>query len=1100
MGSLSNLYISQSYQSLIHLGSDTTITTASVQLQDGFGNGTGIFVNSLGNVFLSGSLTASLTEGYAWVGDGNNRTKLVSTSSFGGGTTDLTSLNAFTSSQNTKNSTLASYTGSNDTKWNTLGGQTGSYVTSAITASSLVTASVNLNTITFTKGNGTTFAVTVNTGSAGATTDISSLNAFTSSQETKNATLGGLTGSFATTGSNSFVGNEEITGSLIVTYPGNTGNPLIEANSSLLRLFNASVNPLQIGNFNGNIDILAGGGSPYNTLNAYASINQDPTATYSNQNNLQTTKIWGSLTASLQEGYVWVGNSSGKTTTVATSSFAGGGTIPTGTISSSAQITSLGFVSSSVTASSLVTASFSVNTLTFTKGDGTTFGVVIPDVSGSTGNFATTGSNVFVGNQTISGSLFVSGSEVLTGTLSASSLRVENNTYLDGQLRVTNDAQFDTHILVQGAQPHLKLRDTSGGGFSSGYDIRIDTGSFEIHDDTHNRDVLSDFFDSASASHTTSLTSEIIVISGSTSVTLIGNISASIISASTINGLGDPLTFSTSVDSRLDGLEAATSSYVTSAITASSLVTASFSGNTLTFTKGDSSTFGVVIPDISGSTIDTGSFATTGSNVFIGDQTLSDGSGNNSTISPYSGSLVLVSKGVTSGSAGLSNVTSSANLVNLIFKSANTQSGSITISGSNNILQSPNAPTAGFRRLIGSQNILLTTVSPEVTGSLTYSPTISSNYANSVIRFRGPASSSAWTFNNNIVNGNLNLGNADATSANQAIAGGQINTNILLAAVNYNAYTTPLVAQAIFSSNLSVGNSTLTAFSSSINAQNNIFVGNTFTVNNRYFGASSTAAAQRLSLQNNIFGGLATPTLSADGSNTTAANPREVHGNTTNGSQLAIGVVLNGDNSNLYSTLIHGSNLTVTGSNAYNTPASAGSTFIGRNNDRNGTKASSGETIFAVGTGTGTGARKTGFLIDSGSNTFVEGTLNVSGATSINGTLNISGAVSSAPYALSITSLTASLDASLASTYTLALVSGSTTHILLSGQKIGQTYNLLVTQPASGTGSIQMGPFIYQPSGSSYVPTPTSNAEDILTFVTFNNTAKTYIANVTNFI
>lgn len=66
----------------------------------------------------------------------------------------------------------------------------------------------------------------------------------------------------------------------------------------------------------------------------------------------------------------------------------------TGTISSSAQITALGFVSSSVTASSLITASFDNGTrnLTFTKGDSTTFAVNIPDVSGSAGNFVTTSS------------------------------------------------------------------------------------------------------------------------------------------------------------------------------------------------------------------------------------------------------------------------------------------------------------------------------------------------------------------------------------------------------------------------------------------------------------------------------------------------------------------------------------------------------------------------------------------------------------------------------------------------------------------------------------------------------------------------------------
>jgi cytoskeletal protein CcmA (bactofilin family) len=160
--------------------------------------------------------------------------------------------------------------------------------------------------------------------------------------------------------------------------------------------------------------------------------------------------------------------------------------------------------------------------------------------------------------QTLNGTVIISGSQQVTGSVSvngavtASSLRVENNTYLDGTLRVTNDTTINGDVIIQSATPNLKLRDTSGGGFSSGYDLRVDTGSFEIYDDTHNRDVLSDFFNPSTSKHTTSLTSEIIVISGSDSVTLIGNVSASIISASTINGLGDPLAFSSSVDSRLD--------------------------------------------------------------------------------------------------------------------------------------------------------------------------------------------------------------------------------------------------------------------------------------------------------------------------------------------------------------------------------------------------------------------------------------------------------------------------------------------------------------------------------------------------------------------
>jgi hypothetical protein len=138
-----------------------------------------------------------------------------------------------------------------------------------------------------------------------------------------------------------------------------------------------------------------------------------------------------------------------------------------------------------------------------------------------TGSFATTGSNQFNGNQSITGSLIVSG--IITG----SSLRIENNTHLDGTLTVTNDTLINGDVTIQSSTPNLKLRDTSGGGFSSGYDLRVDTGSFEIYDDTHNRDVLSDFFNAGTGKHTTSLTSEIIVISGSDSVTVLGPLTAS---------------------------------------------------------------------------------------------------------------------------------------------------------------------------------------------------------------------------------------------------------------------------------------------------------------------------------------------------------------------------------------------------------------------------------------------------------------------------------------------------------------------------------------------------------------------------------------------
>jgi hypothetical protein len=428
-----------------------------------------------------------------------------------------------------------------------------------------------------------------------------------------------------------------------------------------------------------------------------------------------------------------------------------------------------GYVTATITGSSLVTASVSQSTITFTKGDGSQFNITVADVSGSAGNFvttssfnsytasqdfknttfATTGSNVFIGNQTISGSLFISGSEVVAGDVTASRLRVNSSTSLGGTLSVAFDTIMRGDLTVESTTPQIKLRDNGAGGFSSGYDLRVDTGSFEIYDDTHNRDVLSDFFNSASQQHTTSLTSEIIVISGSTSVTLLGNVSASIISASTINGLGDPLAFSTSVDSRLDSIE--TAGYVTSAITASSLITASLSGQTLTFIKGDNSTFSVNIPDVSGSTINTASFATTGSNTFVGNQTIT-------------GSVTISGSGSAFGDALL--ITSGRLRVDEI---GNYSSG-LTINGS--------GAGAGDFNLNGyNTSIKLPLFDPisitgdtEITGAVNITATLTASLQQGYV----------WV--------------GDSTGKTVAVAtssfsGGTINTGSLVTTASFNAYT-----------------------------------------------------------------------------------------------------------------------------------------------------------------------------------------------------------------------------------------------------------------------------------------------------------------------
>jgi hypothetical protein len=164
-----------------------------------------------GSVNITGSLTASLQKGYTWVGDGNNISVLVATSSFAGGSTDLSQLNTFTASAAIR-------------------------LTNLETTSASVNISVtNINTFTASNANNSLNTYTGSISdpkfiSIGAST--ASLNSFTSSAvlrltnlESTSASVNGhiadinsKTGSYARTNStNTFNGTQIISGALYIT-------------------------------------------------------------------------------------------------------------------------------------------------------------------------------------------------------------------------------------------------------------------------------------------------------------------------------------------------------------------------------------------------------------------------------------------------------------------------------------------------------------------------------------------------------------------------------------------------------------------------------------------------------------------------------------------------------------------------------------------------------------------------------------------------------------------------------------------------------------------------------------------------------------------
>jgi len=130
------------------------------------------------------------------------------------------SLNAFSASQNTKDATLATYTGSIDTKFTAVGASTASLnlftASAAIRLTNLETTSASLlietNNLELFTASAAIRLTNLESKSASVDISITNLNVSSASQQISINSINEKTGSFATTGSNTFIGNQSITG------------------------------------------------------------------------------------------------------------------------------------------------------------------------------------------------------------------------------------------------------------------------------------------------------------------------------------------------------------------------------------------------------------------------------------------------------------------------------------------------------------------------------------------------------------------------------------------------------------------------------------------------------------------------------------------------------------------------------------------------------------------------------------------------------------------------------------------------------------------------------------------------------------------------
>ena len=196
------------------------------------------------------------------------------------------------------------------------------------------------------------------------------------------------TGSFATTGSNTFIGNQIVTGSLTAT--SFTGSLLGTATTASVATILQTARTIGGVSFNGSANINLPGVNTtgnQNTSGYAASIVVSPSSSAADVAAHGLTKFYPLFTTVRIDGNIgsnstlYVNSGSfqyimGTNTLTVTSSFA---------VSASRAVSSSFATTASFTPDAIVTASVSSNTITFTKGNSTTFAITVNTGSGAGG-------------------------------------------------------------------------------------------------------------------------------------------------------------------------------------------------------------------------------------------------------------------------------------------------------------------------------------------------------------------------------------------------------------------------------------------------------------------------------------------------------------------------------------------------------------------------------------------------------------------------------------------------------------------------------------------------------------------------------------------
>ena len=347
----------------------------------------------------------------------------------------------------------------------------------------------------------------------------------------------------------------------------------------------------------------------------------------------------------------------------------------------------------------------------------------------------------------------------------------------------------------------------------------------------------------------------------------------------------------------------------------------------------------------------------------------------------------------------LVNNANSNTATNLIFIN-NSSTVSTILSGSNNILSNPGAGTAGFTRYVGGNgNIHLGTAWTQISSSMAFSPSMNRNIGNMVMTMRGPVSSSTWTINDNVVLGQVNIGTTSTFNAEKLVSGLSMLQNVIPGAFGIQANQSFISSSSQVNANVIVGTATLNLSSSAIVFNNNFINDTNTTITNAFYTGSLgngtinvvrnnfAGQGQQVIVSGSVPAG-ATYTAPVISDNAMFGSSNIIYVNTS-AAPVSGGV----PQYSAVRNLIAGYGLYVTGSSHLAQFETQGAAFVGRFNANDGIRNKTGQNVFVVGAGTSDTTRKNALTIDSGSNSYFEGTLNVSGATTLNGNTSLTGSL-----------------------------------------------------------------------------------------------------------